>query len=143
MKSMDTWVHQRIRTVCRRRVTAWCLLAGDALLFVLGQHRYVSNFIRGPFDFGQADLDAIEDVSAAPKYFVKVTGSRLIDTGIQQIRTKKRAGEETSRPVATYYLLVVGDRLLIVKRSEGAAPTAQGELRAPPDELQRQRLNPP
>ena len=138
---MDTWVHQRIRTICRRRVAAWCLVAGGALLFALGQHRYISNFVRGPFDVGQAELDTIEDVSAAPRYFVRVTGSRLIDTGVQQIRTKKRAGEETSRPVATYYALVVGDRLLIVKRSEGAASTAQGELIALPEELPRHLFN--
>lgn len=140
---MDTWVHQRIRTICRRRVVAWCLVAGGALLFALGQHRYISNFIRGPFDFGQAELDTIEDVSAAPRYFVRVTGSRLIDTGIQRITTKKRAGVESRSVSATYYALVVGDRLLIVKRSEGAATMAQGELIAMPEDLQRHLFNTP
>ena len=141
---MDTWVHQRIRTICRRRVVAWCLIAGGALLFALGQHRYINNFIRGPFDFGQAELDTIEDVSAAPRYFVRVTGSKLIDTGIQQIKAKKSGGVETSRSVsATYYALVVGDRLLIVKRSEGSVTTAQGELVAMPEDLQRHLFSTP
>ena len=140
---MDTWVHQRIRTICRRRVVAWCLVAGSALLFALGQHRYISNFIRGPFDVRQAELDTTEDVSAAPRYFVRVTGSRLIDTGIQRITTKKRAGVESRSVSATYYALVIGDRLLIVKRSEGTATMAQGELIAMPEDLQRHLFNTP
>src|SRR5437870_3174601 len=139
---MDTWVHQRIRTICGRRVVAWCLVAGGALLFALGQHRYISNFIRGPFDFGQAELDTIEDVSAAPRYFVRVTGSRLIDTGIQRITTKKRAGVESRSVSATYYALVVGDRLFIVKRSEGAATMAQGDLIGTAVEARREADSP-
>src|SRR5437660_5934005 len=96
---MDTWVHQRIRTICRRRVVAWCLVAGSALLFALGQHRYISNFIRGPFDVRHAELDTTEDVWAAPRYFVRVPGSRLNRSGMQPIRTKKGA-RARARPAA-------------------------------------------
>jgi len=135
---MDTWVHQRIRATYRLRTIAWCLIAGAAVLFAASQHRYISNFLNGPFDFGQAELDAIEDVAATPRYFVRVTGSRALDTGIQQISKRKRSGVETGGSVtASYYALVVGERLLVVKRSHGAAPTALGELLAMPADLQQ------
>jgi len=143
---MDTWVHQQLRTTCRRRVAAWCIVLGGAVLFLLAQSRYISNFVSGPFDFGQPELDAIGDVSTAPRYFVRVTGSRAIETGIQQFTTRKRAGVETSRSVsAAYYVLVVGDRLLVVKRAEGSpsSTTAEGELTAMPAELQRHLFNTP
>jgi hypothetical protein len=130
-----------IRARCRRRVTAWSLVLACALLFALAQHRYVGNFVAGPYDFGQTDLDAISDVETAPRYFVRVTGARAIDTGIQEITTRKRGG---SRSVsARYYVLVLGDRLLVVKGSEGTPTTAEGELTAMPENLQRQLFDTP
>ena len=141
---MDTWVHQQLRAMYRRRVIAWCFVLGGAVLFALVQSRYIKNFVSGPFDVGQAELDAIGDVSAAPHYFVSVTGSKAIETGIQQITTRKRAGVETSRSVsAAYYVLVVGDRLLVVKRAEGTPTTVQGELAAMPAELDRHLFSTP
>src|SRR5690242_11063870 len=95
--AVDTWVHQQVRAVCRRRVAFWCVVLGCAVLFALSQARYIKNFVGGPFDFGEPELDAIGDVSTAPRYFVKVTGSKAIETGIQQITTRKRAGVETGR----------------------------------------------
>ncbi len=135
---MDTWVDQRIRVTYRLRTIAWGLIAVAAVVFAASQHRYISNFLNGPFDFAQADLDAIDDVAATPRYFVRVTGSRALDTGIQQISKRQRAGVETGSSVtASYYALVVGERLLIVKRSHGAATTAVGELHAMPADLQQ------
>jgi hypothetical protein len=141
---MDTWVHQMIRARCLRRVAAWSLVLGGAIFFAVGEHRYITNFAMGPFDVGQADLDSIGDVSAASRYFVRVTGSRTSDTGIQQITTRKRAGVETSRSVsATYYVLVVGDRFLVVKSSAGTPTTAVGELTAMPADLQKELFSAP
>jgi hypothetical protein len=134
---MDTWVHQQLRATYRRRVIAWCVVLGCAVLFALAQSRYITNFINGPFDVGQPELDAIGDVSTTPHYFVRATGSRAIDTGIQQIKTRKRAGVESRSVSAAYYVLVVGDRLLVVKRAEGTPTTVQGELAAMPAELDR------
>ena len=134
---MDTWVHQQLRATYRRRVIAWCVVLGCAVLFALAQSRYITNFINGPFDVGQPELDSIGHVSTTPHYFVRVTGSRAIDTGIQQIKTRKRSGVESRSVSAAYYVLVVGDRLLVVKRAEGTPTTVQGELAAMPAELDR------
>jgi hypothetical protein len=140
---MDTWVHQQLRATYRRRVIAWCVVLGCAVLFAAAQSRYITNFINGPFDVGQSELDSIGDVSTTSHYFVRVTGSRAIDTGIQQITTRKRSGVESRSVSAAYYVLVVGDRLLVVKRAEGTPTTVQGELAAMPAELDRHLFNTP
>ena len=141
---MDTWVHQMIRTTCRRRVLAWGLILCGAVLFAAAQHRYVRNFVMGPFEVGQPYLDSVTDVTTAPRYFVKVTGSRALDTGVQQVTIHKRGGVETSRSVsAAYFALVVGDRLLVVKSAAGAPTTAEGELVRMPGDLRRQLFGRP
>ena len=141
---MDTWVHEMVRTRSRRRVAAWGFVLACAVAFVLSQHRYVSNFLMGPFIVTGADLDSIKDVSTAPRYFVSVTGSRAIDTGIQEITSRKRGGVETSRSVsAIYYVLVVGERLLVVKGSEGTPLTVEGELTPMSASLQNELFNGP
>ncbi len=141
---MDTWVHQQLRAMYRRRVIAWCVVLGGAVLFAHAESRYIKNFVSGPFDVGQSELDAVGDVSTEPRYFVRVTGSKAIETGIQQITTRKHAGVETSRSVsAAYYVLVIGDRLLVVKRAEGTPTTVQGELAAMPAALDRHLFNTP
>lgn len=141
---MDTWVLQMIRARCIRRVTAWALALGCIVLFSIAQHRYITNFIMGPFDLGQPELDSISDVSTAPRYFARVTGSKAIDTGIQNITVRKRGGVETSRSVSgAYYALVVGDQLLVVKSSIGALTTVEGELNVMPLDLERQLFKTP
>jgi hypothetical protein len=133
-----------IRARSRRRVAAWGFVLACTVAFAVSQHRYISNFLGGPFAVGQVELDAIGDVSTSPRYFVHVTGSKAIETGIEQITTRKRAGVETSRSVsATYYVLTIGERLLVVKSSAGTPLTAEGELTSMPAELQTHLFDTP
>jgi hypothetical protein len=133
-----------IRARCVRRATAWGLALGCTILFAIAQYRYISNFLMGPFHFGQPELESITDVSTAPRYFARVTGSKAIDTGIQQITVRKRGGVETGRSVSgAYYALVVGDRLLVVKSGAGALTTVEGELMVMPADLERQLFSTP
>jgi hypothetical protein len=141
---MNSWIHEMLRTRYRRRVVAWGLVLAAALVFTFTQHRYIHNFVSGPYAITQADLEAIDDVTATPRYFVHVTGTRAIDTGIQQVTTRRRAGVETSRSVsASYYALAVGDRLLIVKGAPDMPLTATGELSRMPPSLDRQLFDTP
>ncbi len=136
---MDTWIQGMVRKRCLRRVVAWGLATASLLPLALSQKRYISNFVMGPFDLGPAELDSIRDVAQAPRYFARVTGSKAIETGIQQITIRKRGGVETSRSVsAAYYALVVGERLLLAKTSSGPPQTVEGELAAVPADLDRQ-----
>lgn len=134
---MDTWIHQMVATRARRGVAACGLVIACIGMFLVSQHRYINNFLLGPFSVTQAELDAITDVSTSPRYFVHVAGSKAIDTGIQQITTRKSYGVETSRSVsATYYALVVGDRFLMVKSAERMPLTVEGALTPMPASLE-------
>ncbi len=125
----DNWVLQQIRQAHRNRLIWWGVVLACLLLFVLSQHRYVANFFQGPFALGKAELDSITDASATPRYFARVTGSKAIDTGIRQVTVRKRHGVETSRSVSgEYFVLMIDDRLLVVKASAGPHTTSEGEL---------------
>jgi len=133
-----------LRARCIRRVTAWALVLGCIILLAIVEGRYITNFILGPFDLGPSDLDSIRDVSDAPHYFARVTGSKAIDTGIQHVTIRKRGGVETGRSVSgAYYALVVGERLLVVKSGAGPLLTLEGKLTAMPPDLDRHLFNTP
>ncbi len=141
---MDTWISKMVRARCIRRVTAWALALGCIVLFAILEGRYITNFILGPFDLGPSDLGSIRDISDTPRYFARVTGSKAIDTGIQHIKIRKRGGVETDRSVSgAYYALVVGDKLLIVKRAGAASLTVEGKLTAMPLDLDKLLFNTP
>ena len=140
----NNWVLQQIRKVYLRRLIWWGGVLACLLLFVLSQQRYLVNFFQGPFTLGKAELDSIQDASSTPRYFARVTGSKAIDTGIRQITVRKRAGVETSRSESgAFYVLMVDDRLLVVKGSSGPQVTAEGELMPLRGELEMKLFNTP
>jgi Family of unknown function (DUF6709) len=141
---MDTWIIRMVGSRSAHRVYAW----GAALVCILAigstQLRYITNFLAGPYSLEATDLDAIKDVNQAPRYFVQVTGSKAIDTGIQEISTETRNGVETSRKIsAAYYGLMIGDRFLVCKGSAGFATTVIGELKPMPADLAGQLFSTP
>src|SRR5712691_3708957 len=73
------------------------LVLGCIVVFPLAQHRYIRNFVMGPFDVGQASLDGIIDVRTAPRYFVESLSCRCL-----QSSGRERAQQEPwALPVAT------------------------------------------
>ena len=141
---METWFHKKIRAVSFRRVFAWvvCLLVG--VLAFTSNRRYLDNFLNGPFTLSAAELDAIDDVETTPRYFARVTGSRVIDTGLREYSVTSNAGVESSRKVSgEYYALVVGERFLIFKTGSDASPTnaVQGRLVPWPSELESEMFD--
>jgi hypothetical protein len=142
---MDTWISRMVRARCARRATAWAVAVACVVLVGFAQQRYVKNFLMGPYVLGTADLDSISDVSKAPRYFVRVTGSKAIDTGIQEVTAPSEGSTDTSRPVpAEYYALVMDDRLLVCKSRSGLPiTTAEGELEPMPADLAKQIFSEP
>ena len=89
------------------------------VLFGYGTSRYIHNFVSGPFALGAADLDTIRDINTTPRYFARVTGSKVLDTGIREYTVDTSTGAEQVRSeTARYYALLIGDKYLIVKSSE-------------------------
>jgi hypothetical protein len=133
---METWILKNVRARSARRVWAWGLALAVFGLFAYGQSRYIANFFGGPYSLGAAELSAIANAAEAPRYFVRVTGSKVLDTGIQELTVRQRDGVETGRSVsAGYYALVVGDRLLVCKSRSGSKTTFEGQLAPMPLEL--------
>lgn len=136
---MDTWILKMVRATCIRRLMAWTAALAFIALLGLGQLRLIENFIWGPYDLGPTDLEGIRDVTETRKYFARVTGSRVINIGIQQSKSRKRTSVEADRSKSeAYYVLVVGERLLICKSSSGFQKVVEGELAPIPADLERQ-----
>jgi hypothetical protein len=138
---MDTWILRKTRAASLRRVVAWGVALVGGLLLATSDRRYIDNFLHGPFTLGAADLDAIADVTTTPRYYARVTGSRVIDTGLREYSVSTTAGVETNRSESGgYYALVVGDKFLIFKTgtSADAANVAEGRLVPWPSELENE-----
>src|SRR5258705_11707424 len=99
---MDSWIVARIRATSLRRVIVWTLALVGAVLLATSDRRYIANFLRGPYTPAQADLDSIRDVTLPPRYYARVPGDRVIDTGIRRHTIHTQSGIDTSReePVA-------------------------------------------
>jgi hypothetical protein len=117
------------RAKYRNQVIAWGLTAALGVTIAFLNTRYIANFLRGPFDVGAAELALIGDVTTAPHYFVKVAGTKAMDTGLQEVSVETESGVEKSRTVTSnYYALEVGDKVLVVKSKGGALRVAEGSL---------------
>jgi hypothetical protein len=137
---MQHWIAQRIRVTAMRRFVAWTLVLVLGLLAATSDHRYIANFFSGPYTLAQADLDAIGNVEATPRYFARVKGERVIDTGIRQYTVHTRDGVETDRSESgAYRALVFGNRFLVV-RTAASTPSdvAEGKLAPRPPDFDEQ-----
>jgi hypothetical protein len=134
----NQWILAMVRARCVRRVVVLAVVLASVVVLLVGQRRYIQNFVAGPYEIGEAELAAIDDVSRAPRYFIKVTGSDVIETGLKQITVRKRHGVETGRSVsAAYFLLTVGDKYLLCKSGETSGTTFEGELAPIPADIAR------
>ncbi len=136
---MDSWIVKRIRTTSLRRVVVWSLALVGGVLLATSDHRYIANFLRGPYTLAQADLDSIRDVTQTPRYYARVAGDRVIDTGIRQYTIHTQSGIETSREESgAYNAFAVGNRYLVVRTAGDDSQIAEGKLAPWPEDLEQQ-----
>ncbi|HYX82358.1 MAG TPA: DUF6709 family protein [Gemmatimonadales bacterium] len=137
---MDGWIATRIRATSRRRVITWTLALILGVLIATSDHRYIANFLSGPYTLERADLDSIRDVTLTPRYYARVKGERVIDTGIRQYTVHTMNGVETSREESgAYNALAIGNHYLVVRTSaDDASPAAEGKLVPWSDDLEHQ-----
>src|SRR3989454_10425786 len=134
---MDNWIAKRIRAVSFRRVLVWSLALAGGVLFVTNDHRYIATFMRGPYSLARADLDSIRDVTSTPRYYARVAGDRVLDTGIRQYTVRTQSGVETSREEsAAYHALVIGNHYLVVRTAGPESRKAEGKLAPWPEDLE-------
>jgi hypothetical protein len=133
---MLSWLERMCLGAANRRIAFWVITTFVALLIVAENYRYARNFLVGPFSTSAAELDKVSDPDRAEDLFIRVTGSKTIDTGIQEITTTTRNGvKESDRVTAAYFALLVGDRFLVVKSASAPSGTVEGELKPMPQVL--------
>jgi len=126
---MPTWFETMCRRECLRRVGFWVSVLAIGILILGANVRYAKNFLRGPYETSAEQLQALSSPAATSRFFVRVAGSEVLDTGIHEITVRKRSGVEVGRSVSFgYYGLLVGKRFLIVKSSSQPGATVQGQL---------------
>jgi hypothetical protein len=136
---MESWITNRIRAVSFRRVMAWTIVLVGGVLLATSDHRYIANFFGGPYRLGRADLDSIRDVTLTPRYYARVAGDTVIDTGIRQYSVHSQSGVETSREESgAYEALVLGNRYLIARITGVATREQEGKLVPWPEDLETQ-----
>jgi hypothetical protein len=141
---MDTWILQMLRRKYRNQLVVWGLVIAVGVLIVFLNTRYIDNFVRGPFTMGASELAQVGDASTAPHFFVKVAGSRAMDTGLQEVTQETENDVVTSRKVTSnYYALQVGEKLLIVKSTGGTMRLAEGALQPMSSDLESNLFSSP
>src|SRR6266568_5120817 len=136
---MDSWISQRIRAVSFRRVVVWTLALVGGVLLATTDRRYILNFLAGPYKLERADLDSIHDVTATPRYYARVAGDRVLDTGLRQYTVHTQSGVETRREEsAAYHALVIGNHYLVVRTAGAESRQAEGKLVPGPEDLENE-----
>ena len=136
---METWIAKRIRATALRRVVAWSLVLVAGVWLATSDHRYIANFLRGPYPLAQADLDSIRDVSSTPRYYARVAGEKAYETGLRQYRVHTRNGVETGREEAgAYRALVFGKRFLVVRTAGNESQIVEGKLATFPSDVENE-----
>ena len=110
---MNESIIQRVTRRSNRQLLALSLL-GLVLAAGLGilNLRYFYNFFLGPFEATPDEIISASSAAAPQNYWVNIRGEELLNTGIQYVTTRD-SGEETVD--ASYYALLLGERLLLVK----------------------------
>ena len=118
LPGQDNYIFSNIRR-CNRNLL---LVNGIILVIIIfagfSQVRYLYNFFFGPFDTDNKTLISIKEPDKMEKYFCRVTGEEVYDSGVQHIvrNIDKYTNKVTSEKVeAYYYILGVNKRYLIVK----------------------------
>ncbi|HEY2841751.1 MAG TPA: hypothetical protein VGJ26_21505 [Pirellulales bacterium] len=135
------WISKVIRSRCARTLAMWAFFAGLICACFLYHHRYFKNVWYGPYEFGPSQLSAVEDPATSPEYFVRVTGKRAQDTGLQMVR-RKIGSDKIQEVLAGYFALEVGGKYLIVKREKGIATSVAGQLTKLPPEVEHKLFEP-
>jgi hypothetical protein len=87
---MDSWLFEACRQVSLRRLWAWGLVTACGVAFCAYNSRYIQNFLKGPFQMSETDLLLVRDVETTARHFARVSGSRTVDTGIQEFTVEKQ-----------------------------------------------------
>jgi hypothetical protein len=126
---METWIRKACRKRAYRQLWTWIILTISGLLIAASFQTYWNNFFKGPFEISRYQLETMTQPDG-DQQFVSVTGSKEVPSGVDVITTESRNGQKTSEYVSShYYVLVAGDRLLVVQAEKEPPLHIEGQLK--------------
>lgn len=115
---MDNWIYNKIWAKQYLQIAVYFAILLGIVAFVFYKRAFFEKGLNGPLALSQQELDKIEDVWAYPD-LVKVNGSQAMESSVKKFRIQEQYGRETSRSVsASYYVLTIGNRKLVVEAPE-------------------------
>lgn len=134
-----SFLQSEMRRVNRNMLLVNLGVVLGVLLLGYVNYRYLYNCFAGPFPTAPAVLHAIPSPHSSAQYFVTVEGEELLDSGYQAIsieRDKYTKAEKRRKVTADYLVLVVQQRLLLLKAPVGwTSPKIDGVLTERPGQL--------
>jgi hypothetical protein len=138
---MENWILSRVRRSSAKVLGVWGLVFLAIGLAVVLSWRYWDNFLHGPFKLGPAELGSIGDVSKAPRYYVRLKGTKLQDARLVRFNIVSEHGKETRHSITAHiYALTVGEKLLIIESPAMLSPAQvvqEGALEGMPADLDK------
>jgi len=114
--STSGFISDQIRRCNRNLLVANLGLSAAVLVALLLSGKYYYNFCFGPFPITEQTLTSLRNADQVSQRFVVIPIENAIDYSVEEFETR-RSGRE--RAIATYYSLMFGDKLLLVKASPG------------------------
>lgn len=111
----------------------------------VSESRYFDNFFKGPNPMSGEALAVVRSPDALERYFVSVRAEDSLDTGVQFVekRVSSSGSVESETVKAGYSILMLGKRLLIVKRDPNdTGKKFEGALIALPADVRSRIVTP-
>jgi|HubBroStandDraft_6_1064221.scaffolds.fasta_scaffold53289_3 hypothetical protein len=138
-----SFLDREIRRTNRNLLLFSLLLIVGMGAYGVAEWRYYYNYFTGPIEMNADSLDGIKHPDDQLRYFVRVKGDQSSDTGLQEIRHETRNGVQSKSVEAKYCILLLGNRLLIVKKIPyDNGTTFQGALGELPSDLRSEIIDP-
>jgi hypothetical protein len=144
-RNMPSFIHTQINRTNRNLLLVSLVLFGIFAVVVFFSARYLRNLAAGPRPISVSELAAIKDPSTIDRYYVTVTAEDVLNTGIELVTTSRRRGVESKSTDAGFYLIKVGDNVLLLEQADAEDTsgklTFNGTLEQIPADEQRDILN--
>lgn len=135
------FLDRQIQRTNRNLLLVGLLLIVAVAAWAVAGRRYLYNFFKGPFDISNSQLVSLQQPDSQLRYFVKVQGEDLADTGVQEVERDSNTGSETVK--AKFSILLIANRILIVKSYPNESGTSfKGELDEIPADVRTNVISP-
>ena len=143
-KLQGSWVEMEIKTKCIRTFIGFVVVLVSLIAIVGFKYRYVINYIIGPNEMAQIELENLNEQKGFGNKFILVRGKEVVLSSAHQIDiiTSKRSGSQREAKYV-YKELLVGEKWLLVKNLDEGTLNAKGNLIPFDDDFLKYTFNHP